>query len=1089
MAVLNPFQSRKLRHSSTPVCLEPLEERLLLSAAPTIEMGGEGGVGFIYAGQSLQIQFTAQDTDSPSAAVRLYYDLDTNPDNGKTLITDALTVSANQQTYTWTGAGQTRPGLYYLYGEVSDGETTANDYYQGSYIRVAPANPIATFDTSKGRFIVYLAQHDTQGQWISPYTVANFINYATTGYYDGLIFHRVIEDFMIQGGGFLPDLTAREPGQAIMNENLLRGGNYLTNDSGVLAMARGDDPNSATSQFFINTPAAGDPDGNEFLNYQDQDNPGYAAFGYVINGMPVVHEIEGVETHTEGSFEDVPVETVLINSVTVDFPDLNLHFGQLEGLLPTIVYTDDDGTIVTATIKGGYGLMNFNGDNLAVSVVRGKYIVSGTVESAELILGGTYSKTSVTLATSGSDGKTELMRILGETPVGKFTGKGVDIIGEGVLMTQTGCIGSLTLNALRDGADLLMEGSQLVAGVTLQAAVNINTLGDGTEVNLAGPMKSFRAASCAADSISAPWIKGLLVTGNFSSNLTLAGATGMYTLGSAKIVGNVSNSEWRIDGMVKSIQMVAGVSGWTLRGDGAKLDSVRSLKLGDVSNSSTLTVDGPITGLTAQRWAGGAITADSLKGLKITGNSRASISGDFTPSLTLHGDDAIFYTLGGAKIAGGVGAGQWKIAGNCGGIQIAKAVNGWSLRGTDTDALASVKGLKLVDVTEASLEVAGLLKAVGAIRWQAGSVSAGSAGSIKIAGNPRASVPGDFGATLTLSGSGVLAGAYTLGGLFVRDSLGGAVNIAGSAKSIKLGTMEANVAITGNVRSAYIVGTVLSLSPPSGPAIQWSVGPGSSTINGGGSVFKTTVATTLYATSSHGYNFADLIPYDELAAWWGYSSSFSGTLGNRSGNLEAVIADQTVGKTIDGANVDTYQVTSSFEGDTRDIQNWYYDTQAHLAVWYYYSPMGEVEFTFQEGLDFPAEMVLNQLDTTTSRTTAGCALAVPDGTGGWVEVPGIMTDGSSTASTHWLGHEQVVVNGNTYLAAKFEFDLLVSGGVTLFNGFAGTYEVQRAQTLWSVPGIGVVQGEITTIDTLTVPGEFTNATTDTGSYSLIAYSG
>lgn len=130
----------------------------------------------------------------------------------------------------------------------------------------------------------------------APITSANFKEYVENGFYDGTIFHRIIEGFMIQGGGFTKEGEMKETRDPIK----LESNNGLKNDKGTIAMARTSDPNSATSQFFINTA------NNDFLNYAD-GNPGYAVFGKVVSGIEVINKIEGVET-----FEDWPIEDVII---------------------------------------------------------------------------------------------------------------------------------------------------------------------------------------------------------------------------------------------------------------------------------------------------------------------------------------------------------------------------------------------------------------------------------------------------------------------------------------------------------------------------------------------------------------------------------------------------------------------------------------------------------------------------------------------------------------------------------------------------------------------------------------------------------
>lgn len=144
----------------------------------------------------------------------------------------------------------------------------------------------------------------------APATVENFVDYAKSGFYDGTVFHRVIPGFMIQGGGFEPGMNQKPTRASIKNE----ADNGLANDIGTIAMARTSDPNSATSQFFINAKD------NDFLNYTSSSPQGwgYCVFGKVVEGMDVVQKIEKVATGSKGMHQDVPTEDVVIEKVTVD---------------------------------------------------------------------------------------------------------------------------------------------------------------------------------------------------------------------------------------------------------------------------------------------------------------------------------------------------------------------------------------------------------------------------------------------------------------------------------------------------------------------------------------------------------------------------------------------------------------------------------------------------------------------------------------------------------------------------------------------------------------------------------------------------
>ena len=157
------------------------------------------------------------------------------------------------------------------------------------------------FETNYGSFTVELNFAN------APISSKNFQNYADSGFYDGTIFHRVINDFMIQGGGFEPGLTQKSTEESIENE----ANNGLSNELGTLAMARTADPHSASSQFFINV------SDNFFLDHKDTSPQGwgYAVFGKVVEGMDTINKIKACKTGSQLGHQDVPEEDVLISSV------------------------------------------------------------------------------------------------------------------------------------------------------------------------------------------------------------------------------------------------------------------------------------------------------------------------------------------------------------------------------------------------------------------------------------------------------------------------------------------------------------------------------------------------------------------------------------------------------------------------------------------------------------------------------------------------------------------------------------------------------------------------------------------------------
>ncbi|MBT3548539.1 MAG: peptidylprolyl isomerase [Gammaproteobacteria bacterium] len=156
--------------------------------------------------------------------------------------------------------------------------------------------------TTKGNIVIKLFADK------APETVKNFLNYTENGNYNGTIFHRVIENFMIQGGGLLPDMSEFASNAPVVNES----NNDLSNKKGTIAMARTSDPHSATSQFFINLKD------NDFLDKKNApDGYGYCVFGEVVEGIEIVEEIGTVSTGNKNGHSDVPQDTITIETVEI----------------------------------------------------------------------------------------------------------------------------------------------------------------------------------------------------------------------------------------------------------------------------------------------------------------------------------------------------------------------------------------------------------------------------------------------------------------------------------------------------------------------------------------------------------------------------------------------------------------------------------------------------------------------------------------------------------------------------------------------------------------------------------------------------
>ena len=167
---------------------------------------------------------------------------------------------------------------------------------------LAMANPRGQVTPSKGSFVIELAEAE------APKTVANFLGYVDAAHYDGTIFHRVIDGFMVQGGGYDPSFVKRTPRAPVQNE----ADNGLKNVVGTAEMARTSDPHSATAQFFVNVA------NNAFLDHKNKSDQGwgYTVFGRVVEGMDVVDDIRRQPTGSKGPFrKDAPLEDVVIQSV------------------------------------------------------------------------------------------------------------------------------------------------------------------------------------------------------------------------------------------------------------------------------------------------------------------------------------------------------------------------------------------------------------------------------------------------------------------------------------------------------------------------------------------------------------------------------------------------------------------------------------------------------------------------------------------------------------------------------------------------------------------------------------------------------
>lgn len=187
-----------------------------------------------------------------------------------------------------------------VFGKVAVGFSLISLLGVGSNVLAAPATQVQ-LNTTMGIIVLELNADK------SPKTVENFLQYVRDKHYDGTVFHRVINGFMIQGGGFTADMVQKSTRAPIV----LEASNGLKNDNYTVAMARTGNPNSATAQFFINVTD------NAMLNAPQPDGYGYAVFGKVVSGMDVVDKIKSVATGNRGMHQNVPTTPIVINSATV----------------------------------------------------------------------------------------------------------------------------------------------------------------------------------------------------------------------------------------------------------------------------------------------------------------------------------------------------------------------------------------------------------------------------------------------------------------------------------------------------------------------------------------------------------------------------------------------------------------------------------------------------------------------------------------------------------------------------------------------------------------------------------------------------
>ena len=445
-------------------------------------------------------------------------------------------------------------------------------------------------------------------------------------------------------------------------------------------------------------------------------------------------------------FEDLEPRLLLSGSGLLE----NVIIG--DGYANALNYTDTDGTVVSVTLKSGTGNLDFTGDNLeAVPTGNIVSILGSNVELDSIDLAGTTSRGSLTFRTNrDGDGLASVGSITGDTPLARLSAKTIDLIGQGILMTDSGYIGSLYLHDLSQGADIVMDATDVTRGITISAG----RLDTGTDIIVGSYLRNLTLTEWVDGSLIAPWAGSIVVKGNrvynvagdFGPDVTLTGLdlpANKAILSSARIKGSLTGGLWDIDGNVGSIKAANTDSGWTLDAQGylkslyateglagdvsalwigkvytkgdlaasvnatgqdARGVSIGTLRAGSVYDVS-LSVPGAIRSITATEWVDADGTPDSIEAswlgkLRTIGrkaNPRLglpAISGDFEADVTLSGEGVPTnkYTLAGAYIAGSLIGRVWDIDGNIGSIKAGTTGAGWTL-----DAEGFVKSAYALD--------------------------------------------------------------------------------------------------------------------------------------------------------------------------------------------------------------------------------------------------------------------------------------------------------------------------------------------------------------------------------------------------------
>ncbi len=554
-----------------------------------------------------------------------------------------------------------------------------------------------------------------------------------------------------------------------------------------------------------------------------------------LEGNLVTYAAQGVGDHTftytvtdlgEPSGDSESVLTSAPAEVTVSVRPIPQTWSSAIHWLKQLRYRDADGTLVKLTLRGdGIAEARFRGDNIAS--IAGKSwleITGGNLILEELFLSGTTSRSSLTISTDrGGDSRVQIDRISANGALKSITGKSTDLNES---LSIGGLVKAVTLGNVTGPAQIELNVDATAVGLRDSVALKFGRV---RELLLETNGLGIRNLTCiewidtdgTTDSITSPWINSLAVkgqransrlarpwlAGDFQADLIVSGQNliaGRPALGSVKVAGSLSWSNWNVTGDAKAIKVAGQVNAWQLYAHSLKL-----LRLGDVQNAQ-VEVYGYLGGVRVSQWLAGSVKAGYVGSIKSTGrraNSRRSISGlsgDYNASVTITGISLAGNkpALGSAFVAGAVVGSTWQVSGQARNVKINGSISGWSL----TSHLS--KSLTFGDVVSANLSISGPVNRIKAYRWQEGKITADSINKLVVTGWSRGAViPGDFAGDLDLAGLGVTPGRPTLGTVTIAGDLkqanwliGGDIN----KLTVKGSAIETQIRTSGNIRGVVL---------------------------------------------------------------------------------------------------------------------------------------------------------------------------------------------------------------------------------------------------------------------------------------------